>query len=118
MKLGKETGSLVNALIANNMPHVPVVGEDVTECLWTDREAWRVIEVRDNGKTAVLAKYEPKPVGNYYEQNYQYEDENGNPLINMNRTMTVTYRYKAWRCGRTKVNLAWNRRDQYEDPSF
>jgi hypothetical protein len=118
MKIHKETASLVNALIANNGHHVPTVGEDVTQCFWTDREAWRVIAVDPDGKGATLARYTPKAVGSYYAQEYIYDDENGNPMLNYKHTIHIRYKYKAWRCGGVKVHLAWNTRREYEDPTF
>jgi hypothetical protein len=64
----------------------------------------------------------------YGDETYQYDDENGNPLLG-DRTMHIRYKYKAWRvmgdyCGMKigskgwKINLAWGIRDEYRDPSF
>jgi hypothetical protein len=117
MRLGKETGSLVNFMLANPNYVKPEVGMDVTECHWTDRDAWRVVEVDSDGKGCTLQKYAPKLKGDYYSQDYIYEDENGNPLL-CNLFMHVRYKYKGWRYGGAKVNLRFNYRSQYEDPSF
>jgi hypothetical protein len=117
MRLGKDTGSLVNFMLANSNFIKPEVGMDVTECHWTDRDAWRVVEVDTDGKGCTLQKYAAKIVGSYYEQNYIYEDENGNPLL-ANLFMHVRYKYKGWRYGGSKVNLRFGCRSQYEDPSF
>ena len=117
MKLGKDTGSLVNWMLTNPNYVKPEVGMDVTECHWTDRDAWRVVEVDKDGKGCKLQKYAPKIVGNYYEQNYIYEDENGNPLLS-DHFMHVRYKYKGWRNRNYKVNLRFGYRSQYEDPSF
>ena len=117
MKLGKDTGSLVNWMLANPDYVKPEVGMDVTEFFWSDRRAWRVVEVDEDGKGCKLQQYAAKLVGNYYEQNYIYEDENGNPLLS-NNFMTIRYKYKSWRAGRSKVNLRFGYRNEYEDPSF
>jgi hypothetical protein len=120
MKLGKDTASLVNFMLANPDFVKPEVGMDVTRCHWTDRDAWRVVEVDPDGKGCTLQRYAPKAIGNYYEQRYQYEDENGQPLL-CNRFMSVRYKYKRWKCQGGKgvtVNLRFNCRCEYEDPSF
>ena len=117
MKLGKDTGSLVNFMLANPNFVKPEIGMDVTECFWTDRHAWRVVAVDPDGKGCKLQRYKPKAIGSYYEQNYQYEDENGKPLL-CNQFMSVRYKYKGWRDGCSKVNLRFGYRSEYEDPSF
>jgi hypothetical protein len=120
MKLGKDTASLVNFMLANPKFVKPEVGMDVTECHWTDRSAWRVVAVDKDGKGCKLQRYAPKLIGDYYEQNYIYEDENGKPLL-CNRFMSVRYKYKRWKCQAGKgetVKLSFGYRNEYEDPSF
>ena len=119
MKLGKDTGSIMNWLMVNPKFHQPVVGEDVTECMWTDRHAWRVTAVDPDGKGATLTRYKPKRIGKAYgDETYQYDDENGNPLLS-SQTMKIRYRWKAWRClGGHKISLARGQREEYRDPSF
>ena len=117
MKFGKDTGSLVNWALANPDYVKPEVGMDVTEFFWSDRRAWRVVEVDEDGKGCKLQQYAAKLVGNYYEQNYIYEDENGNPLLS-NNFMTIRYKYKSWRAGRSKVNLRFGYRFEYVDILF
>jgi hypothetical protein len=117
MKIGKETGSLVNWMIANPNYVEPKVGMDVTECHWSDRSAWRIVEVDEDKKGFKLQRYAPKAIGNYFEQNYQYEDENGQPLL-CDRFMKVRYKYKNWKCGNSTVHLSFGYRNEYEDPSF
>jgi hypothetical protein len=117
MKLLKETASIVNATLANANFVKPEVGMDVTECHWTDRSAWRVVEVDKDGKGCKLQRYAPKIVGSYYEQNYKYEDENGKPLLR-NQFMHVRYKYNRWKDGSATVNLRFGYRSEYEDPSF
>lgn len=117
MKIGHETGSLVNALLAsNNLPKIEV-GMDVTECHWTDRSAWRVVEVDEDCKGCKLQRYAPKAIGDFYRQEYQYEDESGNPLLT-DQFMTVRYKYRRWRDGKHVVHLRFGYREEYYDPSF
>ena len=119
MKLGTETANVMNWLMANPNYRKPAVGEDVTECMWTDRRAWRVIAVDADGKGATLAGYAPKYIGKSYgDESYEYDDADGNPLLGKQR-MLIRYKYKSWRTdGGRKVDFAWGRRDQYRDPSF
>lgn len=120
MKLMKDTASLVNWALENPNYHKPEVGEDVTELLWTDRCAWRVTAVDPDGKGATLTRYNAKFIGQGYgDEKYQYEDENGMPLLSQTQKIHIRYKYKNWRIdGRHKIHLAWGRRDEYQDPSF
>lgn len=118
MKIGYETGSLVNALISSKGYVCPKVGMDVTECHWSDRSAWKIIEVDEDLKGFLMVRYKPVLVGDYYSQNYRYEDEQGKPLLNYGHKIHVRYRYKSWRNGGIKLHLSFGRRDEYEDPSF
>lgn len=118
MKIGYETGSLVNALIASKDYVCPEVGMDVTECHWSDRRAWKIIEVDEDLKGFVMVRYKPVLVGDYYSQTYRYEDANGKPLLYYGHKIHVRYRYKSWRHGGAKLHLSFGRREEYEDPSF
>lgn len=119
MKLGKETGSVMNWLMANPKYHQPVIGEDVTECMWTDRHAWQVTAVDPDGKGATLTRYAAKRIGKEYgDETYQYDDEDGKPMLS-DQTLHIRYRWKAWRTEYgSKISLAWGCRDEYRDPSF
>ena len=120
MELMQDTASLVNWMLANPNFHKPVAGEDVTELMWTDRCAWRVTEVDRDGKGATLTRYAAKFIGQGYgDERYQYEDENGLPLLRQDHTIHIRYRYKSWRIdGNRKIHLAWGYREEYQDPSF
>ena len=54
MKLGKDTGSIVNYLYGNNAT-VPIIGKGATVLLWTDRHAYEVLEINEKEKTVVIA---------------------------------------------------------------
>lgn len=45
MKLGTQTGSLVNHIYSRMGSPEPVVGMGATECLWSDRHAVTIVEV-------------------------------------------------------------------------
>jgi len=54
MKLGSETGSLINHLMAGEISDVPKVGDGATLLLWTDRHAATAIDVDTSGKNPVI----------------------------------------------------------------
>ena len=119
MKLLKDTGSLTNWLMANPKYKEPKVGMGVTELLWTDRHAWMITEVDKDKKGFTMTRMAPKLVGNYYSQNYVYEDENGKPLMGTN-SIHVRYRYKNWHYAPNggTIHLSIGHAEEYEDPSF
>lgn len=45
MKLGTETGSLINHVLAHPAQCTPVVGGGATICLWSDRHAATIVKV-------------------------------------------------------------------------
>ena len=127
MKLLKDTCSLTNALMANPRYKVPQVGMDVTVLMWSDRCAYRIIEVSKDGRSFVMQRYKAKLIGHYLDQRYQYEDENGNPLLMDGYTKNIKFRYGKWyevdrsyngKPRYDKISLAFNCREEYEDPSF
>lgn len=120
MKLMHDTGSLSNWLLNNPNFHTPQIGEDVTELMWTDRNAWRVTAVDPDGKGATLTRYAPKYVGKAYgDERYEYTDANGQPLLHADHTMHIRYKYKNWHSdGGSKIFLSWGHCDEYCDPSF
>ena len=124
LKLGKDTGSLVNYLSQQNGFHKPQVGEDVTELLWTDRSAYRCVAVDRDGKGATLKRYDAKYIGKCYgDERYQFCDENGNPMLLEGSEIHVRWRYNRWKVETqnhffANISLAWGERSEYRDPSF
>lgn len=128
MKLMKDTCSLTNALMANPRYTEPKVGMDVTQLMWSDRCAYRIIKVSEDKKTFMMQRYNAKWIGECYgDERYRYEDENGNPLLLDGFTKTIKFRYGQWYemeqnwDGKTrydKISLAFNCREDYRDPSF
>ena len=119
MKIGKDTCSLVNFALANPNFVQPKVGMDVTQLMWSDRAAWRVVEVDKDGKGATLQRYAAKAVGHWLDQNYEFENEQGEPRLRDDYTMHVRYRYKAWKEDNgSTVHLRFGHREEYRDPSF
>ena len=130
MKLMKDTCSFTNALMANPRYTEPKIGMDVTELMWSDRAAYRIVEVSKDGRTFVMRRYASKWIGEYYgDERYRYVDENGNPLLSEHYTKTIKFRYGRWyeqdkylnskgKPTYSKINLAFNCREDYRDPSF
>ena len=127
MKLMKDTCSLTNALLANPRYTEPKVGMDVTQLMWSDRAAYRIISVSKDKRSFVMRRYNSKWIGKGYgDETYRYEDENGNPLLSDGDDTTVKFRYGRWYALNTwyekpqyeKINLAFNCREDYRDPSF
>jgi len=73
MKLGTETGSLVNH-IYGNCPNKPVVGKGATKLSWTDREAYEVLYVNGDQTGCTVQMYQPKLIsGSVHDGSAEYE---------------------------------------------
>ena len=75
MRLGSDTGSLFNHLMAVSAA-APVVGMGATLLLWTDRHAYTVVWVSDNGKRLNACRDRAIRIDNNGmsdAQNYRYE---------------------------------------------
>ena len=121
MRLGKETGSLINHLSSNN-PTPPVVGKGATELMWTDRKAWFVNWVSDDGKECRIEKAKAIRTDNRgvcESQSYRYE--------RTGHEITLRYMWGAWRykddLGLSdavwhKMNIVFGYMNEYYDFSF
>ena len=121
MKLGTETGSLMNHLRSHN-PTPPVVGKGATELHWTDRSAWFVNEVSEDGKTAIIEKANAIRVddrGMCESQTYKYERTG---YLRELRFLWGSWRYKIdepWANKKWhKMNIVFGYMDEYFDFSF
>ena len=56
MKLSKDTGSLINHVLATSGQAIPVVGKGATELLWSDRRAYEVLKVSEDLKHVTHSK--------------------------------------------------------------
>ena len=68
MRLGTQTGSLVNHLLTHTVLSVPAVGDAATLCGWSDRSPATVIEVIEKGKSVIVK---------VQKDNYTRIDNNG-----------------------------------------
>lgn len=96
----KETGSLMNLLMGNNNT-APVVGKGATICLYSDRHAYQVMEVSEDGKRIIMQQCNAKRTDNEGMsecQEYDYSELNGH-------NEEFVYRNGAWRRARKSVEL-------------
>lgn len=67
-------GGFINQLMGNNSSE-PIVGEGATILHYSDRSAYQVIEVSNDGLTCVLQKMDCKFIGSGYgDERYEYAD--------------------------------------------
>lgn len=132
MKLGTETGSLINHLQSRatiGQPE-PIVGMGATELLWTDRHActifrvwehgkFRYIEVRrdivkraDNNGMSDCQDWDCKPNVNGSKHFFRQ------PLADKNAAWLQTYKNEHGRWVKGSHTLVLGRRDEYHDFSF
>lgn len=113
MKLGTETGSLVNHIISRTASKNPEIGDPCTISWWTDRDPGTIIKVTPKSVTVQFDKYtRTDNYGMSDVQEYEYErDPEG-------RTMTFRLTKKGWRAKGGHPCLHIGRRNRYYDYSF
>jgi hypothetical protein len=83
MRLGTETGSLVNHFLSASIAKIPSVGDGATICHWSDRTPGTVLSVERKGKSVIVTVQTDTATrvdtnGESEAQEYRYErDENG-----------------------------------------
>lgn len=93
-------GNVINRLQENGGSVRPEVGMGVTEYLWSDREAYEIVEVV-NDKHFKMRKYEAKNIGSGYGDNSWELISNPDGYV-----YDMYFRYGSW----------WHRhRKSYED---
>ena len=117
-KLGKDTGSLVNWLMAHNNS-TPEVGKGATILLWSDRRAYEVMSVSENKDRIVIQQYLPERIDNNgisEDQEYRFEKLNGFDEI-------IVWKFGSWR--REVKNIVFEKKfaesiskDFYTSPEY
>lgn len=120
MILGKDTGNLMSWVRGTG--GTPKVGEGATEVMWTDRKAYTVVEVSEDGKRVVIQR--DKAIKQFQgmtdSQHYTYEqDEAG-------IKMELFFKWGHWRQYQPnhvegkypRVNMQFGIRDEFYDFSF
>lgn len=72
MKLGSQTGSLINHVLASDRAPMPKIGDGATILGWTDRKAATVVAV-GNGKVAVQRDHAKRIDENGMSESQVYE---------------------------------------------
>ena len=113
LKLGSETGSMVNHVMSGGSQKLPAVGTGVTMLAWTDRHAGTVVKVT---RTQVHVRRDKATRvdknGLSESQTYRYEpDAEGSVYV-----FRLTKR--GWRCTKMGWGLLIGERAEYVDPSF
>lgn len=85
MKLGKETGNVMNWMMSGSQS-MPKAGEDGTELCWTDRRSFKVLSYDDKKKCGTLA---------FYVDCYDAHTPVGTELTN--EVLNFKFAYKKWR---------------------
>ena len=115
MKLMHDTASLTNALMANTT-NTPKVGEMFAELMWTDRELWVIVRVRD--ARMFWAKRVETELKCWQDgTEFPKRDADGN-LVTTGELHTFTRPRKYWHCDGRRVSLSFGATTGYRDPSF
>jgi hypothetical protein len=119
-------GSICNR-IEENKQFVPTieVGQGVTEYSWSDRDAYEVVEVKDQKHITIRAyDHKLKDGTDWYSQDWKLISNPNNP------TVDITKRGKYWYTVHTyiedgkpkkhynRMNISIGHADYYRDPSF
>lgn len=108
-------GSLVNRILENSASDVPTVGMGATACLYTDRNAYTVIEVKSKSRIVVQrdTAIRTDKNGAYTEcQEYRFEPNPNGNKVELIKTKNGWKEYKG--SVRYKVGV----RCEYYDYSF
>ena len=129
MKLGSETGSLVNHLMSTSLNDEPNIGTPATLLSWSDRAAATVTDVFvKNGRTIVEVTYDLSIVvrGSSAEGSaeYRYERDPSGSVCYFRREKTgAWFRVRKnedtgrWVRG-GRVGILFGHRETYYDPTF
>lgn len=104
-------GSIVNRMMERTSPQKPEVGMGATECLWSDRHAYTVIEVKSPCRI-IVQRDKATLVGNYYAQDYNIERDPNGVTVELIRTK------RGWKQLGAQIYYGLGFRSEYEDPSF
>ncbi len=129
MKLGSETGSLVNHLMSTSTNDEPTAGTPATLLYWSDRAAATVTDVfTKNGRTIVEVKYDIATVvrGSQADGSaeYRYERDDSGVARHFRREKNGKWVWvrKNDDTGRWvksgRIAVLFGHRESYFDPSF
>ena len=123
LKLGTETGSLINHVLSSSKGLDPIVGEAATVLHWSDRSPATVVEY-DAKKQIVALRGDKAICIDFEQQTYTYESNETGPTYHFQRQKNgswtqVFLNRTTGRWIKSKgAGLIIGRREKYRDPSF
>tara|TARA_S200002703_G_scaffold74073_4_gene63951 strand:- start:14 stop:400 length:387 start_codon:yes stop_codon:yes gene_type:complete len=127
MRLGTQTGSLVNHILSRGVAQEVAVGDPATVLHWSDRSPATVVEIFTKGKFTYFVTQEDhakRTDSNGYggQQEYEYSrNPNGREQTWKVTPEGIIGVYRNPETGRFVKNgesVAVGRREKYRDPSF
>lgn len=114
MKLGTQTGSLINHIMAGETSPAPKVGDGATELCWTDRHPYTIVAISASGKTVTVRRDVAKRIdsnGMSESQEYEYSRDPNGSLVKLRQGKDGAWKHKGryFRLGE---------REEYYDHSF
>ncbi len=117
MKLGSETGSLVNHIYSTQSPVTPVVGMGATILLWSDRQACTIRKI--SGKSLWVSEdIATRTDKNGMSDCQSYSYQTTNALENTWKEFVLNKNGKWVQKDSTSTSLLIGKRDQHYDFSF
>jgi hypothetical protein len=123
LKLGTETGSLINHVLSSTHGPAPMVGEAATVLHWSDRNPATVVAY-DAAKQIVTLREDKATCTNFEMQDYTYEASETGATYEFKREkngswVQVFFNRTTGRWIKSKgAGLIIGRREKYRDPSF
>ena len=116
MDLGRDTGSIMNALMENRAESIKV-GDTFAELNWTDRTLWVVTKVIST-KEFIAERAQTEMTDGWQDgTEYPKKNEKGEILTDGYET-TFKKKRKYWYRGGVRVHWSWGKTTGYRDPSF
>lgn len=123
MKLGTETGSLINHVMSTMTGADPVAGDAATILHWSDRDPATVVHWYAKSQVVELRGDKAKCI-NFEMQDYEFERSETGPTYYFQRQKNgswcqVFLNRVTGRWNKSKgAGLVLGRREKYRDPSF
>jgi hypothetical protein len=123
LKIGTQTGSLVNHVLSSYKGVDPIEGEAATVLMWSDRSPATVTHW-DAQKQIVSLREDKAICTDFDQQNYTYERNDFGAFYNFRREkngswVQVFFNRITGRWIKSKgAGLVIGRREKYRDPSF
>lgn len=125
MKIGRDTGSLVNWVVGNSKSAEPEIGMGVTFLDWTDRSPGTIVEIRPDGKIGVQADNYVRTDKNGFseQQTYDYTPNPEAPVCYFQKDKDGRWEgtqfnpaTKRWKKNSQRISVGF--REKYHDFSF